>query len=62
MQSILTCHWGYSFCQRKENLKTCDLLQEENTNTIKLEDAPEEPQLGGILPIIQLGTIYLVSN
>jgi len=40
------------------------LLQEknDNTKTIKLEDAPEELQLVGILPIIQLGTIYPASN
>lgn len=39
-----------------------DLLQELNTKTLTLEGAPEELQLAGILPIIQLGTIYLASN
>lgn len=33
------------------------LLQKENSKTIKSGNAPEEPQLAGILPLIQLGTI-----
>lgn len=41
---------------------TAHLLQEENSERIQFEGAPEEPQLAFMLPVTLLGTIYLVSN